>query len=203
MLTSEVIIAFITGVVGPLILLLARYILAHRNKHKDPIKESAKAGTVVVKKLEEIQEYVGSDRIWITQFHNGGHFYPTGKSIQKDSMVYELVSQYATSIRHNFQNIPINLFSRSINHLLEEDYIAIKDFQDHAEPTYGLRYIAGETGVKSCYMFALKSIESKMIGVLSIEFVKNKAEISHEDLEQLHVYAGQIGVLIDTYLKSK
>ena len=198
----SVIIAFITGVIGPILVLYIKSKLEKKEK-PDMVKETLRVSELVTNKIEHIKEEFNADRVWITQFHNGGHFYPTGKSIQKYSMVYELVSQYATSIRHNFQNIPINLFSRSINHLLEEDYIAIKDFQDHAEPTYGLRYIAGETGVKSCYMFALKSIESKMIGVLSIEFVKDKAEISHEDLEQLHVYAGQIGVLIDTYLKSK
>ena len=162
-----------TGIAGPLLLMLTRYYLDKRNKQKDPIRESAEAGTLVVHKLQEMQDVFDFDRIWITQFHNGGHFYPTGKSIQKFSMVYELVNQHAESVRHNFQNIPINLFSRSINHLLEEDVIKVSDFKDETIPTYGLRYIAQETDTKSTYMFALKSIEGRMIGVLSIELMNS------------------------------
>ena len=203
MLTSEIIIAFMTGIAGPLLLMLTRYYLDKRNKQKDPIRESAEAGTLVVHKLQEMQDVFDFDRIWITQFHNGGHFYPTGKSIQKFSMVYELVNQHAESVRHNFQNIPINLFSRSINHLLEEDVIKVSDFKDETIPTYGLRYIAQETDTKSTYMFALKSIEGRMIGVLSIEYIRRKKALTDHDVNELHLHAGQIGVLLDTYLKKK
>ena len=192
-----------TGIAGPLLLMLTRYYLDKRNKQKDPIRESAEAGTLVVHKLQEMQDVFDFDRIWITQFHNGGHFYPTGKSIQKFSMVYELVNQHAESVRHNFQNIPINLFSRSINHLLEEDVIKVSDFKDETIPTYGLRYIAQETDTKSTYMFALKSIEGRMIGVLSIEYIRRKKALTDHDVNELHLHAGQIGVLLDTYLKKK
>ena len=202
-LTSEVLVAFLTGVAGPILVLVTRYILAQLKKRRDPIKESTQAGTIVLTKMEEMQHLFGVDRVWITQFHNGGHFYPTGKSIQKFSMIYELVSQYADSIRHNFQNIPINLFSRSINHLLEEDVLFIPDYKDESISTYGLKYVAEETSTKSSYLFALKTIQGRMIGVLALEFVKDAKTLTEEELTELQIHAGQIGVLLETYLYKK
>ena len=51
-------------------------------------------------------------------------------------MFYELVSQDTTSVQSQFQNIPVSLFSKSINHLLEEDTIIVPDFRDEKIATY-------------------------------------------------------------------
>ena len=72
-------------------------------------------------KLDYIKDEFKADRVWLAQFHNGGHFYPTGKSIAKFSMVYEIVESTTKSIQSNFQNIPVSLFSKPINHLLEKE----------------------------------------------------------------------------------
>jgi hypothetical protein len=118
-------------------------------------------------------------------------------------MIYEAVSADAESIRQNFQNIPINLFSKSINRLLDYDKITITDYKDDEIATYGLRYLAEETGCKSSYMFALKNIDGKMIGVLSAEATKRKKELSDESYDNLKTHAAQIGVLLDTFLRKK
>ena len=195
--------AFLTGILGPILILVVRYYLAEHKKTKDPIKDAASNGEVICKVLDLILDETNLDRVWITQFHNGGHFYPTGKSIQKFSMIYEAVSADAESIRQNFQNIPINLFSKSINRLLDHDKITITDYKDDEIATYGLRYLAEETGCKSSYMFALKNIDGKMIGVLSAEATKRKKELSDESYDNLKTHAAQIGVLLDTFLRKK
>jgi hypothetical protein len=195
--------AFLTGILGPILILVVRHYLAEHKKAKDPIKDAASNGEVICKVLDLILDETNLDRVWITQFHNGGHFYPTGKSIQKFSMIYEAVSADAESIRQNFQNIPINLFSKSINRLLDYDKITITDYKDDEIATYGLRYLAEETGCKSSYMFALKNIDGKMIGVLSAEATKRKKELSDESYDNLKTHAAQIGVLLDTFLRKK
>jgi hypothetical protein len=195
--------AFLTGVLGPVAVLIVREYIIKSKRSKDPIKDAAENGEVICKLLDHILEDTGLDRVWITQFHNGGHFYPTGKSIQKFSMIYEAVSADADSIRQNFQNIPINLFSKSINRLLDYDKLIIVDYKDDETATYGLRYLAEETGCKSSYMFALKNIDGKMIGVLSAEATKRKKELSEESFESLKTYAAQIGIILDTYLRKK
>jgi hypothetical protein len=118
-------------------------------------------------------------------------------------MIYESVSTNADSIRHNFQNIPINLFSKSINRLLDYGRITIVDYKDEEIPTYGLRYLAEETNCKSSYMFALKNINGKMIGVLSVEATRRKKDLSDDVYNNINAHAAQIAILLDTYLRKK
>jgi hypothetical protein len=103
------------------------------------------------------------------------NFYPTGKSMAKFTMMYETVNGGVTSIQNNFQNIPVNLFSKSINQLLEGDTIIIPDFKDETIATYGLKYIADESGCKSGYLFSIKTIDDKFVGVSfkSFTFIVN------------------------------
>ena len=79
----ELLGAFLTGVVGPVLyLLISRYLQKEKNKKKDSVKEAIIDIAVINNEIEEIREEFKGDRVWISQFHNGGNFYPTGKSIQ-------------------------------------------------------------------------------------------------------------------------
>lgn len=200
---SSSITAFLTGVLSPVaVMLISRYI-NYRKRTKDPLKEAAVHSETICKVMDTIMEEVVCDRVWISQFHNGGHFYPTGKSIQKFSMIYEAVSKDTFSIRHNFQNIPINLFSRSINQLLDHDKIIIVDYKDEETSTFGLRYMAEETDCKSSYIFALRSIDGKMIGIIGIEYTKRKKSLSDELYNGLKLHTVQIATLLDAFLHKK
>jgi hypothetical protein len=197
-------VAFITAVIGPVLVEWTKSLVTNKkNKLKTPIQEALELNEAIDTQLELVLDELGCDQVWIAQFHNGGHFYPTGKSIQKFSMIYEAVNAEAESIRHNFQNIPINLFSKSINRLLDHDRIIIVDYKDEETATYGLRYLAEETGCRSSYMFALKNIDGKMIGVFAAEATKRKKDLSDGDYDSLKTHAAQIGVLLDTYLRKK
>jgi hypothetical protein len=190
-LTVALISSLLTAVIGPIAVQLVKEKL--EKKHKDILKESLQKNALVSNKVEEIKEHVKADRVWVMQFHNGGTFYPTGKSIQKFSMFYETVSQGTTSIQLSFQNIPVSLFSKSINHLLEEDKIIIPDFKDKTIPTYGLNNVAEENGCKSVYMFAVKTIEGKFVGTLGVEYTKRKTLLSQDDVNHLLVEATTLG----------
>jgi len=192
-MSSEIIVAFITGVLGPICVLLVRSYLAKLKKKLDPVKEALKIGESVTHKIEEIQESTKADRVWVTQFHNGGNFYPTGKSMTKFSVIYEVVSPSTQSIRSNFQSIPVNLFSKSINYLFEHNFIAIPDYKDETIATHGLKYIAEDTGCKSGYLFAIKSIDDKFVGVLGLDFTKRKTNLSSEIIQDLLIDATSLG----------
>jgi hypothetical protein len=186
-----IISALLTAVIGP----IAVKIVQNRidKKNKDTLNESLKENTIVSEKLEKIRETHSADRAWIMQFHNGGNFYPSGKSIQKFSMCYESVDRGTNSIQSSFQNIPISLFSKSINHLLEYDVVAVSDFKDEKIETYGLEYTANEYGCKSVYMVSIKTIDGKFIGTLGIEYTKRKNVISNNEINELLVEATTIG----------
>lgn len=198
-MTTEVIVAFITGILGPVILLYVKNRL-DKSKKPDIVKEALQVGELIMSKIEHIKDEFDVDRVWIMQFHNGGHFYPTGKSIAKFSFIYEVVSMGTSSIQMNFQNIPVNLFSRSINQLLENDIIEIPDFKDESVSTYGLKYIAEDTGCKSGYLFAIKTLDDKFIGVLGLDFTKQTTKLDMVSVNHISNHAASIGGVLMSHL---
>jgi hypothetical protein len=192
-MSTEVIVAFITGVLGPLSVLIVKKILDKRKAKPDIIKDTLKECELVQSKIEHIRDEFHADRVWIAQFHNGGNFYPTGKSMAKFTIVYEVVNVGVSSIQSNFQSIPVNLFSRSINQLLENDSILIPDFKDETIATYGLKYIAEDTGCKSGYLFAIKSIDDKFVGIFGMDFTKKKIKLTDIEINEILVAASTLG----------
>jgi hypothetical protein len=200
-MSTEIIVAFISGVIGPVLLIVLKHILDRRKTKPDAIQETLKVSELVVNKIEHIRDEFEADRVWITQFHNGGHFYPTGKSMAKFSIMYETVNAGVSSVQTNFQNIPVNLFSRSINQLLQNDVIEIPDYKDETIATYGLKYIANDTGCKSSYLFSIKTIEGKYIGTLGLEYTKKKTKLDIESINHLQVHASSLGGVLMNHLR--
>ena len=194
--------AGLTSIVGPI---LVHFIQLATNKksNTDLIKESLETNVLVENKLESIKEEFKADRVWVAQFHNGGHFYPTGKSIQKFSMFYETVSLGTNSIKMNFQNIPVSLFSRSINQLSENNEISIPDFKDKTSEAYGLQYISDQTGCKSAYLFAIRTIEGRFIGIAGIDYVHRKHKLDDEQIVHLSLEVSTIGGVLMGLLNKK
>jgi hypothetical protein len=197
----ELVIAFVTGVIGPITVLYIKSKLDQNKKKPDMVKETLRVSELVTNKIEHIKEEFNADRVWITQFHNGGNFYPTGKSMAKFSIMYETVNPGVSSVQGNFHNIPVNLFSKSINQLLSNDVIEIPDYKDETIATYGLKYIAEDTGCKSGYLFAIKTIDDRFIGTLGIEYTKRKTKLGIESINHLLVHATSLGGVLMTHLQ--
>ena len=193
-----IIIAFITGVIGPIAVIYIKSKLEKKEK-PDMVRDTLRVSELVTNKIEHIKEEFNADRVWITQFHNGGNFYPTGKSMAKFSIIYESVSQNTNSVQLNFQNIPVNLFSKSINQLLENDVIEVSDFKDETIATYGLKYIAETTDCKSGYLFAIKTIDDKFIGTLGLDYTKQKLNLSQQSINEIEKHASVLGGVLMTY----
>ena len=200
-MSVSIIVAFITGVLGPLLLLFIKNRLDKKAEKPDMVLETLKVSELVMTKLDHIKDEFKADRVWVAQFHNGGNFYPTGKSMAKFSIIYESVAPSVSSIQGNFHNIPVNLFSRSINQLLEHDTIEIPDFKDDTVATFGLKYIAEDTGCKSGYLFAIKCIEGRFIGMLGIDYTKKKTKLNEETVTQLLVQSTSIGGVLMNHLQ--
>ena len=199
-MSVSIIVAFITGVLGPLLLLFIKNRLDKKAEKPDMVLETLKVSELVMTKLDHIKDEFKADRVWVAQFHNGGNFYPTGKSMAKFSIIYESVAPSVSSIQGNFHNIPVNLFSRSINQLLEHDTIEIPDFKDDTVATFGLKYIAEDTGCKSGYLFAIKCIEGRFIGMLGIDYTKKKTKLDMESINHLQQHSASIGGVLMTHL---
>ena len=92
-MTDTIWVAIIGGVIGPIIVLASNWYLNNKlgKKKQDMVTEALEVGELVTNRLDQIKEEYQADRVWLSQFHNGGHFYPTGKSITKFSIFYETV----------------------------------------------------------------------------------------------------------------
>ena len=200
-MSASIIVAFITGVLGPVLLLFIKNKLEKKPEKPDMVLETLKVSELVMTKLESIKDNMKCDRVWVAQFHNGGNFYPTGKSMAKFSIIYESVGPSVPSIQGNFHNIPVNLFSRSINQLLENDTIEIPDFKDETVATFGLKYIAEDTGCKSGYLFAIKCIEGRFIGMLGVDYTKRKTKLNEESINNLLIQSTSIGGVLMNHLE--
>jgi hypothetical protein len=194
------VVAFITGVIGPILVMYIKHSLEKKKEKPDMVMETLRVSELVNAKIENIREEFNSDRVWVTQFHNGGNFYPTGKSMAKFSIIYETVKPGISSVQSNFHNIPVNLFSKSINELLINDSIEIADYKDDTIATFGLKYIAEETGCKSGYLFAIKTIDDKFIGTLGLDYTKRKTKLDDESINHLQVHATSLGGVLMNHL---
>jgi len=200
---TPLIAAFITGLAGPLLVYAITKYINKRVKPIDLIQEAVNVSNLITDSIEDIKEEFEADRVWITQFHNGGNFYPTGKSMAKFSVIYETVNIGIGSIQSMFQNIQVNLFSKSINELQQNGSIQISDYKDPSIATFGLKYIAEDTGCKSGYLFAINSIDGKFIGVLGLDYSRKKTKLSEIQINELLIHTGTIGGVIMTHLNQK
>lgn len=194
-------IAFVTGVLGPLSVIFVKNYLEKRKAKPDMVTDTLHVSELVNSKLEHIKDEFSADRVWVTQFHNGGNFYPTGKSMAKFSIIYETVGLGTSSVQNSFHNIPVNLFSKSINQLLINDVIEIPDYKDETIATYGLKYVAEESGCKSGYLFSIKTIEGRFIGTLGLDYTKRKTKLDMESINHLQVHASSLGGVLMTHLQ--
>lgn len=200
----ELLGAFLTGVVGPIMyLLISRYLQKEKLKKKDVVKDTIQNTMIIEDELEEIREEFKSDRAWISQFHNGGNFYPTGKSIQKFSIFYEVAKKGVSSVSHVFNNIPCSLYPKAFDHMLNGDQkgIFVPDYNDPKIATYGLKGAAESVGTKSSYVIPLFTLDEKFVGSLGIDYVGRKKKITKAEWEHLQIKAGRIAGYLSSHLE--
>ena len=198
MLTT-VLVALITAVFGPIAVAWAK----KKFDSSIPVNlvdEAIEMNSLIDEQLDGLLEEMEADRVWIAQFHNGGHFYPTGKSIQKFSVFYEKLGFDVKSIQHTFQNIPVSLFPKAMAELYKEGEIAILTFEEGKD--YDLESFSKPFGTKSLYMVALSDLHDRFIGVLAISY-NDEYKFTKEDWIFIRQKAGAIGVLLDEYLNKK
>jgi hypothetical protein len=180
--TAQVLIAFITGVLGPILLQYVKTYLEKKQEKKDPLIRDIEYDAIVDEQIESLKIELGLDRVWINQFHNGGHFNYSGKSMNKFTMFYETVAPGVSATLSQFQNVPTSLFAKSLAEIMKAGELVVEDFQDDKKPQYGLRNVAETTGCQSLYMIGLKCpTNKKMLGLLGIEHVKDMHTFAPEE----------------------
>ena len=198
---TTIAVALITAVIGPAVLEWIKLKFNKQPSKESLMKEAIDLNELVDYQLDNMIEILECDRIWVAQFHNGGHFYPTGKSIQKFSLFYEKVSPNTQSIQHIFQNIPVSLFPKALAKLYKDGELGILNPTIHEN--YDLHSFACDYGTKSFYMLAIDDLDNHFIGVIGIAYNNKEHKLSKEEWIFIRQKVGAIGSLLTEYLNKK
>ena len=193
-----IVIALITSVFGPILLEWAKSKL--KKKSTDPLPESIRYNEQIEHQLDVMLDELGCDQIFIAQFHNGGHFYPTGKSIQKFSIFYEVLNPNIESVKNIYQNIPVSLFNKPLSELYDNGEVIIEDAE--ATNSYLLNTTTGGR-CKSIYLLSLTDLDGRIIGVMGIHYIEKKHKIVKDEWIFIRQKVGAIGNIMSNYLHSK
>jgi len=194
---TTIVVAIITAVIGPVVVEWVRTKLV--KKKPKAVHEAITFNAMVDEQLSQLMDDLNCNNIWIAQFHNGGNFYPTKKSIQKFSVFYEKVSYNTFGISPLLQNIPASLFPKALDKVNTESYLEIIDVEASNE-FYGLETIINQLKSKSLYLFGIYSLEDVLIGVLCISFSDKVTELTDEDHSYISQKVGAVGTLLTNYL---
>ena len=177
---GSVLVALITALFGPVAILWVKKKLT---KPKDELEIELYSTEKITTEIEEVLKKLDADRVWITQFHNGGHFLHSNKSMQKFSVVYEVDGPGVLPVSTLFTNIPISLYSRFFIEIMNSGFVEISNYDDPTVATFGLKTGAEATGAKSSYIVGLFDFGTgKLMGSIGIDYLK-PTEISEDNLE--------------------
>lgn len=196
-LLAAVIASLITALFGPLIVNWVKFKMEKKSS-TTPMHDAIETSTLIDNQLEDIIDDLKCDRVWIAQFHNGGHFYPTGRSIQKFSIFYEQNSPNTLSIQNTFQNIPVSLFPKALAKLYKNGELTVFDATLNEE-TYGVEPFTTQFGTKSICLVSLHSLDDHIIGIMGISF-KDAHHLEKDEWIYIRQKIGVIGTLLSEYL---
>jgi len=199
-----ILLVMLSAIIGPILVVKYKSYLEKKKKQEESrsISENFATNELVEEELEKIKAHTGVNSLWIAQFHNGGKFYPNGKSITKFSITYNYQNLQYPGISNTLNNIPVSLFNTSLSKLYKDKEILLPNFTE--KNNYDLSPFNNNQKVKSFYLFALNSIKGDFVGFMGLEFTEKHQEIKEEQLEFLRNKSITIGAILSiNYNKSK
>ena len=145
-------------------------------KHTHPVpeeEENRRCNDLVMSLLNCLREKSGANRVSCFIYHNGGYSV-TGRSLQKMSMLYEVVDGKTVSVMNSFQNVPRTMFFTLTQKLSEQgcyDISDIEDIKDADAITYQTFYARG---AKAAYCGVIKDSKKNILGFIVVEYTVDK-----------------------------
>lgn len=198
---TPIIVALITGIMSPLCLQLLQNLQNKKNEKKKQSlnkQHTIENEELIISKLESIKEKFKCDRAWIAEFHNGTKTY-SGKSFQKFSITYEVVSQGIAAEAINTQSIPTSIFSSFFKKLIEDHYCLIQNINNVNDPIcVCMKSFCENRGISSFIAIAIKDIRNNFVGFLCLDGVINDLDISDNNIQKLIVHASNFAGYLET-----
>lgn len=165
------IISVLTGLVSAATAVLGIWlkIKYDENKNKQLNYDPQLHGNVVTA-LEFILQETEADRSYVLEFHNGEHYF-SGRSQQKLSCTYEIVSEGISVESQNIQNIRVSNFHGLVKSISQDQTFACRNV-DQYDDDMSFRAFMQSKGVKSMFARPIKTLNGKIIGIIILEYVK-------------------------------
>ena len=179
--------AFLTGIAGPVGLTYVKHKLRTKTRQLDfrktDFENTIETQELINKSLNKLQEKYDLDRLWVAQFHNGGNFYPGGKSMKKMSVTFESSAPGVATDIMRMQNLPVSFFSSALQKLNNGEESVITDI--HTEADYALRSFWENRGANTVYIFPIKCLEGGFIGILGVDLIKTDGFLTENIYKEL------------------
>lgn len=180
--------AIITGVVGPILLWWIKNHYYTEDEEKEEEKETEK--TLEMKaELEEIRKETKADRIWISQFHNGGKFIESvdTASMKKMSVVYEKTKAGVSKEKDSFSNVMVSFFSEMIQRIIDAGHVEYGGADMDVDPEAELLF--RQRGTERMHLFAMKDMEGSLIGIMGVDYTTQDRKLEEDEIQYLTVKA--------------
>jgi len=196
------VIAFLTGIVGPIALLYVKHILSlkrekDRTKRRDDFNITIEMQQKINSTLNFLQNKYDLDRVWIAQFHNGGNFYPGNKSMKKLSATFEATKPGVSTDLMKMQCLPISFFSKVLTEMNETQTGVIIETGETNENAFKDFWL--HRGIHRSYMFPIVCLEGDFIAILGVDFNDMNGRLSDELYKELEneakLLAGYVAIV--------
>jgi len=164
-------IGVLTGVVSAITAVVGMYIKIKYDEKKskqfnyDPNQHSS-----IVTALDYVMQETEADRVYVLEFHNGEHYF-SGRSQQKLSCTYEVVSEGISAECQKLQNIRTSNFHGLIKDIASEKTFKCPQLSEYNEDIAFKSFLESK-GVKSMFARPIKTLNGRILGIIGLEYVK-------------------------------
>lgn len=142
----------------------------------------------IIKKLDELKEVLGADRVQIYDFHNGIH-YANGRSAVRITCTYESCKYGVPPYQNNLVGLPISCLPNFISKLLDDGEFICKDLES-IKTEYPSTYVFKKNmGIKAFHDVVLRNEYGEIVGFIAVQFTESEY---HMDELILHKFVGSI-----------
>lgn len=176
--------ALVTAIAG-LIVAISKAKKEIENSIPKKIKNQCNIDNEIIKRMEELKEFLNADRVQVYDFHNGGH-YANGRSALKTSCTYEVCRNGCRSYQMYLQSIPLSCIPQFIETLLNEEELKVNDLEEIKENMTSTYHLKKDQGVRCFYDIVIHNKNKEPIGFLAIQYLtENKVNFSYEERNEI------------------
>lgn len=169
-------------------LFLKEYLQYRKNKKNTSVERYTQQNTNVEKAIRYAINQLDADRVYVYEFHNGESFY-SGAHQQKFSCTYESLNSGVSSESLSLQDLRVSTFNKFVSAVVNDKGYHVPDVSKIKDSL--LKNWFDRRGIASSFAFPVITLNKNIIGIIAIDFTKNKDRLTKEE-EQFIIQQSKI-----------